>query len=439
MIRFDFIKLLIILSYVICWLSISTTFNDLLIFKKNSLAFSEIINFMRHILVYISLVLTLILIFLKNTKNILKKNLVLVFFLLYFIFQTPVLFLTSNSTENISFVISSITIIFIIILINELFSLKEKNLLVFISLTILASIFFLSFSNLVEEYLLGKNHLYGYFIEKTDIFFNKDSPRSSGLSRSCLIIILIIYIIENYFNNKTKIIFNIFKIFLLTIILLFQSRTIIFLTFLTHIFIFIYEYQNSSKNLIKFLSYYLLLPLLLTFFLMDYIAKEKYKTKLNEAISKYGSSEILKEENIVIKKEFQLRKFGDFSSGRFNDWKLIISNFNIKNIFFGYGSQGDRYLISQSASNGIIYAIACSGLIGLLFYMLFTLIIFLKILKNIFIFKKNERKNFYASLIILVILMRSVLESSYAVFSIDLIILLSFFAILNRNEVKNIL
>tara|TARA_B100000989_G_C19399856_1_gene409473 strand:+ start:297 stop:815 length:519 start_codon:yes stop_codon:yes gene_type:complete len=172
---------------------------------------------------------------------------------------------------------------------------------------------------------------------------------------------------------------------------------------------------------------------------MDYIAKEKYKTKLNEAISKYGSSEILKEENIVIKKEFQLRKFGDFSSGRFNDWKLIISNFNIKNIFFGYGSQGDRYLISQSASNGIIYAIACSGLIGLLFYMLFTLIIFLKILKNIFIFKKNERKNFYASLIILVILMRSVLESSYAVFSIDLIILLSFFAILNRNEVKNIL
>ena len=439
MTRFNFIKLLIILSYAICWLSISTTFNDLFIFKKNSLATSEIINFMRHILVYISLVLTLILIFLKNTKSILKKNLVLVFFLLYFIFQTPGLFLTSNSTENISFVISSITIIFIIILINEFFSLKEKNLLVFISLTILASVFFLSFSNLVQGYLEGKNQIYGYFIEKTDIFFNKDSPRSSGLSRSCLIIILIIYIIENYFNNKTKIIFNIFKIFLLTAILLYQSRTIIFLTFLTHIFIFIYDYQNSFKNLIKFLSYYLLLPLLLTFFLMDYISKEKYKTYTNEKISKYGSAEILKEENIVIKKKFPLRKFDGFSSGRFNDWKLIISNFNIKNIFFGYGSQGDRYLISQSASNGIIYAIACSGLIGLLFYMLFTLIIFLKILKNIFIFKKNERKNFYASLIILVILMRSVLESSYAVFSIDLIILLTFFTILNRNEVKNIL
>ena len=295
MTRFNFIKLLIILSYAICWLSISTTFNDLFIFKKNSLASSEIINFMRHILVYISLVLSLILIFLKNTKKIFQKNLVLVFFLLYFVFQSPGLFLTSNSTENISFVISSITIIFIIILINEFFSLKEKNLLVFISLTILASVFFLSFSNLVQGYLEGKNQIYGYFIEKTDIFFNKDSPRSSGLSRSCLIIILIIYIIENYFNNKTKIIFNIFKIFLLTAILLYQSRTIIFLTFLTHIFIYIYEYQYSSKNLIKFLSYYLLIPLLSTFFFMYYISKEKYKTNINEAISKYGSAEILKE------------------------------------------------------------------------------------------------------------------------------------------------
>ena len=439
MIRLSSIKLLIILSYVICWFSISTTLNDLFIFKKNTLALNEIINFMRHILVYISLILSLILIFYKNTKNILKKNLVLVLFSLYYISQIPGLFLTPNSAENISFVISSITIIYIMILINEFVSSKEKYLLVFISLAILATVFSLSFSNLAQEYLEGKNNLYGYFIENTDIFLNKDSPRSSGLSRSCLIIILIFYIIEAFLGNKTKIILNIFKIFLLTAILLYQSRTIIFLAFLTHIFIFIYEYQFSLKNLIKFLSFYLLLPLLLTFFLMNYISEKKYETKVNEAISAYGSTEILKEEHVIIEKEFPLRKFDSFSSGRFNDWKLIISKIDMRSVYFGYGSQGDRYLINQSASNGIIYAIACSGLIGLFFYIIFTIIIFLKILKNIFIFKKIEKTNFYASLIILVILMRSILESSYAVFSIDLIILLTFFVVLNKDEVKNIL
>ena len=439
MIRLSSIKLLIILSYVICWFSISTTLNDLFIFKKNTLALNEIINFMRHILVYISLILSLILIFYKNTKNILKKNLVLVFFSLYYISQIPGLFLTPNSAENISFVISSITIIYIMILINEFVSSKEKYLLVFISLAILATVFSLSFSNLAQEYLEGKNNLYGYFIENTDIFLNKDSPRSSGLSRSCLIIILIFYIIEAFLGNKTKIILNIFKIFLLTAILLYQSRTIIFLAFLTHIFIFIYEYQFSLKNLIKFLSFYLLLPLLLTFFLMNYISEKKYETKVNEAISAYGSTEILKEEHVIIEKEFPLRKFDSFSSGRFNDWKLIISKIDMRSVYFGYGSQGDRYLINQSASNGIIYAIACSGLIGLFFYIIFTIIIFLKILKNIFIFKEIEKTKFYSGLIILVILMRSILESSYAVFSIDLIILLTFFVVLNKDEVKNIL
>ena len=40
-------------------------------------------------------------------------------------------------------------------------------------------------------------------------------------------------------------------------------------------------------------------------------------------------------------------------------------------IIFGYGAQGDRFLINQSASNGIIYATASSGFLGLLFLYFF--------------------------------------------------------------------
>ena len=438
MIGLNFTKLFIVLSYIICWFSISTTFNDLFIFKNSLLTFTDIINFTRHISVYICLIISLILIFLQNTRDILKKNLVIFFFLLYFLSQTPGLFLTLNSTENISFIVSGVTIICTTILVNEFFSLKEKKLLIFISLAILAFIFILSFSKLFIEYIDGGNNLYGYFIEDTGIFFNKDSPRSSGLSRSCLIIILVIYLIENFFSNKKKIIFNIIKILLLSIILLFQSRTIIFLAFFTHIFIFIYEYKNSLKYFIKFLFNYLLLPLIFAVLLMEYFATEKYKAKINEQISKHGSIEKVEEKKILIEKNFPIRQFESFSSGRFEDWKSIISNFDIDNIYFGYGSQGDRYLINQTASNGILYAVVCSGIIGLFFYLLFTIIIFLKIFKNILLFREKTKINFYASLIIFVLFMRSILESSYAVFSIDLIIILTFLTLIHKDQIKNI-
>ena len=42
----------------------------------------------------------------------------------------------------------------------------------------------------------------------------------------------------------------------------------------------------------------------------------------------------------------------------------------------GYGSQGDRFLIDQSASNGIIYAIASSGFVGLIFYIILSIFFF---------------------------------------------------------------
>ena len=39
-----------------------------------------------------------------------------------------------------------------------------------------------------------------------------------------------------------------------------------------------------------------------------------------------------------------------------------------KNIFYGYGSMGDRFLIGQTASNGFIYVYSSSGIIGLIFF-----------------------------------------------------------------------
>ena len=41
---------------------------------------------------------------------------------------------------------------------------------------------------------------------------------------------------------------------------------------------------------------------------------------------------------------------------------------------YGYGAQGDRYLINQTASNGIIYSLSSSGILGTIPFFFFNFI-----------------------------------------------------------------
>ena len=113
---------------------------------------------------------------------------------------------------------------------------------------------------------------------------------------------------------------------------------------------------------------------------------------------------------------------GDISSGRFQDWKQILKKTNNKNIFYGFGPQGDRYIINQSASNGLLYAYACSGLIGLTFFSIFSILVCLRTIKLILYNLKDNLKNVLYCLILVLLTLRSILETSYAVYSIDLIV-----------------
>ena len=96
-----------------------------------------------------------------------------------------------------------------------------------------------------------------------------------------------------------------------------------------------------------------------------------------------------------------------------------------KKFIIGFGAQGDRFLINQTASNGTLYALSSSGFIGLFFYLFFSFIIFFKILKKNFFSKIFDKKEILIDFLIIVIFMRSILESSYAVFGIDFIILMT--------------
>tara|TARA_Y100001958_G_C20887204_1_gene314930 strand:- start:26 stop:565 length:540 start_codon:yes stop_codon:yes gene_type:complete len=121
-----------------------------------------------------------------------------------------------------------------------------------------------------------------------------------------------------------------------------------------------------------------------------------------------------------------------FSSGRTNDWKSILGKMD-KSIIFGFGAQGDRFLINTSASNGLLYAFSSSGFLGLLFFLFFSIYFFWIIFRNFYYFLKLKHLEFYyCSIIVILLSLRSLLESSYALFSVDFIVIYTFANYLNK-------
>ena len=118
----------------------------------------------------------------------------------------------------------------------------------------------------------------------------------------------------------------------------------------------------------------------------------------------------------------------DFSTGRIDDWKKIY--FENKKTLYGNGVMGDRYLIDQTASNAIFYTYASSGYLGVFIFIIISLISFyfaiITVIKNR---NRYDNPNQLASaFVIIFLLMRSILETSYAIFSIDFIIFTLCFA-----------
>ena len=445
------IKLLLILFYLSCWLSISTSFDDLLIFKKNNdLDIKSIINFTRHLSVYLSFFFLVCLIFFFKTDFFSKKNLVFHFFLIYLLAQIPGLFFSDNSIGNISYIVSSLTITLTIIFITHFFTFNEKKLFIYITLIILSVVFFVTFIPHFINFLKGGEYLYGLF-RSSEIFLDKVSPRSSGLARTCLIMLLITHIVESFFNLKKNILFTFLKISFLTCIMLFQSRTVIFLTVISYLLIFIFENKISIKNFLKFLVIYFLIPFTFVYFLASINqyqeAAGNIKLRYNQDAGVYSPDGIQPEyysleEKITgfleySKKKKNLRSLSpDTTSGRLEDWKIILSYLSLENINFGFGAQADRYLINQSASNGLIYALSSSGIFGLTFFILFSIFTSFHLIKVMLLSYRKKLSNYIYSIIIFVILLRSILETSYAVFSIDYIVLITVLGIINELKIS---
>ena len=247
-------------------------------------------------------------------------------------------------------------------------------------------------------------------------------------------------LVFTYFDNK-----NFFRIigvsFLSMVVLIYQSRANIAL-WGCFIILYIYFLKDFSfKKILELLFSFFIIPILLVFFFpalksfilsntLEIIQNEQHF--LNDSFKSMGSLLNVDLDKVYQKKSI-LRDMRMDTSGRLGDWTNIFINYDYnKNLFFGYGSQGDRYLINQSASNGLIYAFVSSGIIGLIFYIIFCLMVFINLIKYLF-YKRSKDRIFFSSLVILILLfLRSLIESSFAVFGVDFILVFTSGFIMNK-------
>ena len=400
----------------------------LILLKKKDLNFILIINFLRQFLNLIIFPI-LIIFFLKKLRSIEFKNeLLFVFALLYFLFQVPGLLLTNNSFTNFVYVVSALNILLIFVLTNIYFDKKKYLIFFYITFSMLILITFLNYKTFVNFILIDEpSALYTFFFS-SETFLGKNSPRSTGSSRTILLIMIISFLIfDNFFKNKNYLKLMIY-ILISTFIILFQSRTSITLLIIFVFINFIYENNYSFKGVVKYFFVYLIMPILLI-----YIILTSKQVVHDTKFYKYG------ELNPLVLSDDLKRPIDPktYSSGRFNDWKNILSKIN-KSLIYGYGSQGDRYLINQTASNGLLYALSSSGILGILPFIFFSILSLWITLINFF--KSMRLKiflNYYISIVVILLLLRSLLESSYAVFSVDFIVIYTFVNYLNKYSLNN--
>jgi hypothetical protein len=441
----------LLLTWISFWFSINTKPDEINFFSNFSIV--SIINTLRiSVPLLLSIILTLFVILLIFKKKFDKKLITepIFLFIIYFFLQCIGLYFNTKlnffDLNNSYLVILGIGTIQIFILLN-IFN-KNKNL----NLFLLSGIFLIATAILILLVSIINNnnshdllYLY-YFIDLDQKLFEQIFPRVTGLARMIALVNLAILTSFLFIEKKRTIqMFEFFFIIILsTLIWSFQSRGAM-LCFYTCVIILIFFYKkyNFRKKILA-IFFIIFFPIIIfesyKFYKINIFNQKISSIQLEEKERKLEEFYRLNQNRIIKSKE-------QGTSGRINLWKYMIEKYDKRNIF-GYGPQADRFLISETlnqqfgnnVSNGFLYALACGGYFALAIFILISLKILMFIYRSIFLTKIFQIKYFFieklATIYLIFFSIRVLFENSYAVFSIDYLITLICFLILNNFFLK---
>ncbi len=467
------------------WVSINTGSKYLNFNQISEYNLSYFFNLIRAILPYF-----ILLYFIFNFNKFFKKldfksDLIFLCFFLYGIIQLfGLIYFSKNYNEHYWIICLFSLIIFYHNILNR----ENTDLvnIIFISNILFVFIIFLIFSFIaLKENFLSYNLLYhseAFGLELAGESF----PRSSGISRMALILFFFLSCLyfSKIFKNKINYIILLIISFTIAIILLLQSRTTIIFLPISLIFIYSFLQFDGYRDRIKFPIFAIILPVFI--FLAYPISKnyfiEKYEIKTEPFFEDEDRVNFLR--NDLVLKEIEANKpekfsISDFSNNRLDAWNYLLQIFfygelNLRmkekvkskkfepqkiiftentRFFTGLGPQSDRELMrlekltndlakstlgpfGAHASNAFIYSLICGGFISFGLFITINLILIFKIWKIIKINKFNLNNNYIlisSIFIILFLMFRGLIENSYGVFGIDLILILSAYSVLEKN------
>jgi O-antigen ligase len=432
---------LIIFTWISLWFSIGTNFEEIQGFK-NSLAGA--LNASRVLLVIffftLSISLTLFILIKKFSFKLNKNfnnNLLLILFV-YFTLQIIGLYENSYkefNLNNLYLTLLSIGTLNIFILVNLLELEKILKYLLYISILIVFLFFSVVILSKMNNLLFNvhTSDLYS-FIHPNEIILGHEYPRITGLSRMLAVVNIALII---YFN-PTK---NFLSLLLFTIILIFstliwgmQSRGTIICFFVSLIIIIFFLKNLKFYKALIFFFILIAIPIIIFESIRVPLLKKKeinYNNYKNDNVQSKDNDNVQSKD-----KELEIRLLKTkHTSGRTDLWETAIKKYE-KNKFFGYGPQADRFLLTDlhklkhygsNVSNGIIYAFLCSGYIAIIIF----LFIYYKIAYLIynFFYKKIYLRKLDISIKISIVLLiffsiRSLIENSFSLFSIDFLLFL---------------
>jgi len=441
------------LALLVFWVLVLTTLNlnsvalneiNTANYKVNLETFFILINYLGYFVPFF-----LIFIITYNFYIIKKKNIFSLLYILFGIWQLIVFIIIEQKISNydnfrLIFNLIIVAIIFNIATTQKYINFYRKSLILIISFISIISSYFVF--KLFYEYFSEDTMLYLYSsstLEAETRTIHQANPRITGISRMLLILFYFIFFTKTQFKkNKLKQIICIILLFFFSFTIYgMQSRgSILGLGIIILIYLFLVKEKIKKKIITIFMIF--ILPLI------TWEAITFYK------INKFNDSKLTNSNsNRIINKPI-VGEVNDVSSGRTIIWKRAFQIIIDKKVIFGFGPQADRkYLIEESikydkskyfwqnnSSNAFIYAYLCGGVVGLLLFFSIYFLIIKELYQSIIIkkiFVKSEAHIRFACATLCYLIIRSLFENSFALFSIDYALCCLCYFILKNNKLKN--
>jgi O-antigen ligase len=426
------------------WLSIGSNF-----YQLDNLNYIAFISILRIALVSSLIIISFIIIFFIKKKF--NKLLYLIYF--YLFLQIIGLLQTDGNNSNINnwYLIFLAAGTLNVLIITNSVQKTYFNQLLLISCVITG---FYCLIIIIPKIIEIYNHLktspiislYGYIDINEVNFMGIGLPRVTGLAR-LLAIFNLFLILKLNFNNKLKTSLLLLLITVITFLIWsIQSRAVIICFYTCAILIIIFF--NKFSNFNKFLFFLLILILPIT--MLNNFNQFIYMNNLEQ---KSATIETIETIETIKKMEIETHRIIKFTtSGRIDLWMEALNYYELKK-FFGYGAQADRFLLTKARddlkikggygtniSNTILYAFLSGGYLAIIIFIY----IYAKTINFIYLFfskKKNYIKintSIKLAIIILVFFfIRSLIENSFALFSVDFLLFINSVLIIEKYYKKN--